>query len=214
MRLRNKPWALDKIKEHEGIMISTPEQYRGVWKKEVFKNDNPIHIEIGMGKGTFLNEMARQHPDINFIGIEKYSSVIVSALELSLEYDQPNLRLLNIDALTLPEIFNKGEISQIYLNFSDPWPKNRHAKRRLSHSSFLNLYKKVLVDNGEIHMKTDNQGLFEFSLESFSEYGLLLQNISLDLHKSGIVGNVMTEYEEKFSRKGNRIYRVEAKYIK
>jgi len=212
MRLRNKPWAHDKIKEYPDLLISSPENFRGKWKKEIFKNDNPIYIEIGMGKGTFINGMAQQHPDINFIGIEKYTSVIVCALELTVEYNLPNVRLLNIDAQTLPAIFESGEISQIYLNFSDPWPKNRHEKRRLTHESFLSMYESILEKGGEVHQKTDNQGLFEFSLESFSGYGLLLKNISLDLHKSDMKGNVMTEYEEKFSKKGNRIYRCEAKF--
>ncbi|WP_458412178.1 tRNA (guanosine(46)-N7)-methyltransferase TrmB [Schinkia sp. CFF1] len=212
MRLRNKPGAHDKIKEQPNLLIISPEKFRGKWKTEVFKNDNPIHIEIGMGKGTFINGMAKQNPDINYIGIEKYTSVIVSALDLTLENNLPNVRLLNIDADTLPAIFGEGELSQIYLNFSDPWPKNRHEKRRLSHESFLAKYESVLVKGGEVHLKTDNQGLFEFSLESFSRYGMLIKNISLDLHKSDIKGNVMTEYEEKFSSKGNRIYRCEAKF--
>ncbi len=212
MRLRNKPGAHDKINEHPERVISTPADFRGNWKKEVFKNENPIHIEIGMGKGTFVNGMAKLHPDVNFIGVEKYTSVIVSALELTLEQDLPNVRLLNIDANTLPEIFEKGELAQIYLNFSDPWPKNRHEKRRLTHESFLAMYESVLVKGGEVHLKTDNQGLFEYSLESFSRYGMIVKNISLDLHKSEIKGNVMTEYEQKFSRKGNRIYRCEAQY--
>ncbi|HHW38390.1 MAG TPA: tRNA (guanosine(46)-N7)-methyltransferase TrmB [Bacillales bacterium] len=212
MRLRNKPGAHDKINEYPEKVISTPADFRGNWKKEIFKNENPIHIEIGMGKGTFVNGMARLHPDVNFIGIEKYTSVIVSALDLTLEQDLPNVRLLNIDANTLPEIFGQGELTQIYLNFSDPWPKNRHEKRRLTHESFLAMYESVLVKGGEVHLKTDNQGLFEFSLESFSRYGMIVKNISLDLHKSDIEGNVMTEYEQKFSRKGNRIYRCEAQF--
>lgn len=212
MRLRNKPGAHDKINEHPERVISTPTDFRGNWKKEIFKNENPIHIEIGMGKGTFVNGMAKLHPDVNFIGVEKYTSVIVSALELTLEQDLPNVRLLNIDANTLPEIFEQGELAQIYLNFSDPWPKNRHEKRRLTHESFLAMYESVLVKGGEVHLKTDNQGLFEYSLESFSRYGMIVKNISLDLHKSEIKGNVMTEYEQKFSSKGNRIYRCEAQY--
>ncbi len=212
MRLRNKPGAHDKINEHPERVISSPADFRENWKKEIFKNENPIHIEIGMGKGTFVNGMAKLHPDVNLIGIEKYTSVIVSALDLTLEQDLPNVRLLNIDASTLPEIFGQGELAQIYLNFSDPWPKNRHEKRRLTHESFLAMYESVLVKGGEVHLKTDNQGLFEYSLESFSRYGMIIKNISLNLHKSGIKGNVMTEYEQKFSRKGNRIYRCEAQF--
>ncbi|NSL51333.1 tRNA (guanosine(46)-N7)-methyltransferase TrmB [Calidifontibacillus erzurumensis] len=212
MRLRNKPWAYDKIKEHPDLVIPEPQNYNGRWQQEIFKNGNPIHLEIGMGKGAFINGMAKLHPEINFIGIEKYTSVIVSALELTLENQLTNVRLLNIDAGNLSEIFAEGELSRIYLNFSDPWPKNRHEKRRLTYESFLAMYEKVLAKDGEIHFKTDNQGLFEYSLESFSKYGMLIKNISLDLHRSNIKENVMTEYEEKFSKQGNRIYRCEAQF--
>lgn len=212
MRLRNKRGAHEKLMKHPNILISSLENVKGNWNKNIFKNDNPIHIEIGMGKGTFINGMARQNPHINYIGVEKYTSVIVSALDLSIENNLPNVRLLNIDAVIMPTIFEKGELSQIYLNFSDPWPKNRHEKRRLSHETFLNLYESVLIDGGEIHMKTDNQGLYEYSLESFSNYGMIIKNISLDLHNSNMKGNIMTEYEEKFSKEGKRIYRCEAKF--
>ncbi|WP_017756159.1 tRNA (guanosine(46)-N7)-methyltransferase TrmB [Calidifontibacillus oryziterrae] len=212
MRLRNKPGAHETIKNYPNIVISSLDHVKGSWKNEIFNNDNPIFIEIGMGKGTFINGMARKNPNINFIGVEKYTSVIVSALELTLENSLPNVRLLNIDALELPSIFAKGEIERIYLNFSDPWPKNRHEKRRLSHETFLRIYEDIVIPGGEIHMKTDNQGLFEYSLESFSTYGMLLKNISLDLHNSNIKDNVMTEYEAKFSKQGKRIYRCEAKF--
>ena len=211
MRLRNKPWAKEKIASYPHYVIPHPEQYKGRWK-EVFGNDHPIHIEIGTGKGKFITEMAKLHPHINYIGIELYPSVLVSALDKLIENELPNVRLLNVNAKDLTNFFAEGEIERIYLIFSDPWPKKRHEKRRLTYRAFLELYEKVLVDEGEIHLKTDNQGFFEYSLVSFSQYGLVLTYVSLDLHHSDFAGNVMTEYEEKFAAKGNRIYRCEAKY--
>jgi tRNA (guanine-N7-)-methyltransferase len=213
MRLRNKPWAKDKIKQYPQYIIPTPEQYKGKWN-EIFGNTNPLHIEIGTGKGRFITEMAKANPHINYIGIELYESVIVSALDRLIEAELPNVKLLNVNAKDLKEYFAKGDVERIYLNFSDPWPKKRHAKRRLTYKSFLEIYEDILVDEGEIHFKTDNQGLFEYSLISFSEYGLLLKFISLDLHNSDFEGNIMTEYEEKFSSRGQRIYRCEVKYVK
>lgn len=211
MRLRNKPWAKEKIATYPQYVIPNPEQYKGRWR-ELFENEHPIHIEIGTGKGQFITGMAKANPHINYIGIELYESVIVSALDKLIEHDLPNLRLLNINAKDLMNVFANGEVERIYLNFSDPWPKKRHEKRRLTYRSFLELYEQILVDEGEIHFKTDNQGLFEYSLVSFSQYGLVLTFVSLDLHHSNFVGNIMTEYEEKFAAKGNRIYRCEAKY--
>jgi tRNA (guanine-N7-)-methyltransferase len=212
MRLRNKPWAGEFIAEHSDYAISNPENYKGRWH-EVFGNHNPIHIEVGTGKGQFLAGMSQQNPDINYIGIELFDSVIVAAIQKAVDMQLSNFKLLNVNAENLTEYFDQGEIDRVYLNFSDPWPKTRHTKRRLTYKSFLQMYENVLVKGGEIHFKTDNQGLFEYSLISFSEYGLLLKYISLDLHKSDFEGNVMTEYEEKFSEKGQRIYRVEAKYM-
>lgn len=211
MRLRNKPWAKDYIARHPELVIPNPETYKGRWH-EVFEKNQPLHIEVGTGKGRFITEMAKANPHINFIGIEVYESVIVSALERLIELQLPNCKLLCVNASKLTDYFHKGEVSRIYLNFSDPWPKKRHAKRRLTYKTYLEIYENILVDNGEIHFKTDNQGLFEFSLISFSEYGLLLKDISLDLHNSDFEGNIMTEYEEKFSQKGNRIYRCEVQY--
>ncbi|MCR8928711.1 tRNA (guanosine(46)-N7)-methyltransferase TrmB [Priestia megaterium] len=212
MRLRNKPWAKDKIAKNPQYVVPNPAEYKGNWK-EVFGSENPLHIEVGTGKGQFLVGMAKQNPHINYIGIEMYESVILSALERLIEEELPNLKLLNVDANQLSEFFAKNDVDRVYLNFSDPWPKKRHAKRRLTYKTFLSMYENLLVDGGEIHFKTDNQGLFEYSLTSFSEYGLLLKYISLDLHKSDFEGNVMTEYEEKFSQKGSRIYRCEVKYL-
>ncbi|WP_078414074.1 tRNA (guanosine(46)-N7)-methyltransferase TrmB [Priestia abyssalis] len=211
MRLRNKPWASEKIGQYPHYVVPNPEECKGKWN-EVFQNENPLHIEVGTGKGQFLLGMAKQNPHINYIGIEVYESVIVSALDRLIEAELPNFKLLNVNAEELEKYFTKNDVERVYLNFSDPWPKKRHAKRRLTYKSFLQSYENILVDEGEIHFKTDNQGLFEFSLMSFSEYGLLLKFLSLDLHKSDFEGNIMTEYEEKFSQKGQRIYRCEVKY--
>ena len=213
MRTRFKPWAADLMEAHPEILIPNPEQQKGKWH-EVFGNNNPLHIEAGTGKGRFIIGMAKQNPSINYIGIELFDSVIVSALETILEEEGgiPNLRLLRVNAKDLTEFFEKGEVDRLYLNFSDPWPKKRHAKRRLTHDTFLKLYESVLPENGEIHFKTDNRGLFEYSLTSVSEYGMLLKYVSLDLHAGDPEWNIMTEYEEKFSKKGQPIYRLEAQY--
>ncbi|AMX82566.1 tRNA (guanine-N7)-methyltransferase [Geobacillus subterraneus] len=209
MRLRNKPWAKEKIAAYPQYVIPDPETKRGRWH-ELFGNDRPIHIEIGTGKGKFITEMARLHPDVNFIGIELYPSVLVSALDKLIEGELPNVRLLNANAKDLAAFFADGEIARLYLNFSDPWPKKRHEKRRLTYREFLALYDRILSADGDIHLKTDNQSFFEYSLVSLSQYGFVLAAVQLDLHRSDVVGNVMTEYEEKFSAKGNRIYRCEA----
>lgn len=156
--------------------------------------------------------MAKANPSINYIGVELQESVIVSALDRLIEAEVPNLKLMNINAEKLKDYFEKGEIARVYLNFSDPWPKTRHEKRRLTYKTFLDSYQSVLIDKGEVHFKTDNQGLFEYSLKSFSEYGMLLKYVSLDLHNSDYEGNIMTEYEEKFSNRGNRIYRCEVQF--
>lgn len=213
MRLRNKPWAEDYLNEHPDLVVSNPEDYKGRWN-ELFGNDNPLHIEVGTGKGQFITGMAKANPNINYIGIELFDSVIVIAAKKAIEAGQPeNLRLLNVNGSKLEEYFAKGDVSQVYLNFSDPWPKTRHAKRRLTHANFLSLYEKVLIDNGEIHFKTDNRGLFEFSLMSLTDYGMKLKLVSLDLHNDDVEDNIMTEYEEKFSSKGQPIYRLEAQFM-
>lgn len=211
LRLRHKPWAKDEIERHPHIVIQQPAQHRGKWH-ELFQNDHPIYLEVGTGKGQFLTKMAQMYPNINFIGIEKYDSVIITALERAVELSVENVKFLNENVSDLLEFFAKGEIERVYINFTDPWPKKRHEKRRLTYESFLKMYEKVLVEHGEIHFKTDNQALFEYSLHSFSKYGLILNNVSLNLHESDIENNVMTEYEEKFSQMGQRIYRCEAVY--
>ncbi|MER2170757.1 MAG: tRNA (guanosine(46)-N7)-methyltransferase TrmB [Psychrobacillus psychrodurans] len=213
MRLRNKPWAEDFINAHPEIVIPNPEEIKGKWNVE-FKNDYPLHIEVGSGKGQFITGMAKQNAEINYIGIELYDSVIVSALENAIAAQPlPNLRLLKVNGSDLAKYFEKNDVDSVYLNFSDPWPKTRHAKRRLTHAEFLELYKSILVDHAEIHFKTDNRGLFEYSLTSMSAFGMLIKDVSLDLHVNMPEDNIMTEYEEKFSAKGQPIYRVEAKYV-
>ena len=211
MRLRNKPYAWDKIKEYPDYVIANPSEHQGKWQ-EVFGNRHPIHMELGTGRGDFIIGMAKQNPDVNFIGIEKYTSVIIDVLEKLLKNPLPNVRLINMDGERIEEVFAANELERIYLNFSDPWPKTRHHKRRLAHANFLSKYKKILQPDGEIHMKTDNQPLFEASLSYLSGFGYGLHNVSLDLHHSSFENNVMTEYEMKFSQKGNRIYRLEAKW--
>ncbi len=211
MRLRNKPWAQNKMDDNPQIVVPDPENWKGKWN-ELFNNDHPICIEVGTGKGQFITEMAKRHESANFIGIERQKSIVVSAIDKIKESGQKNARMMNVNAMNLIQYFDAGEVHRIYLNFSDPWPKNRHEKRRLTYELFLRAYEKVLIPSGEIHLKTDNQGLFEYSLHSFSKYGMILNNVSLDLHRSDFEGNVMTEYEEKFSAMGNRIYRCEAVY--
>ncbi|ELA95580.1 tRNA (guanosine(46)-N7)-methyltransferase TrmB [Enterococcus faecium] len=211
MRVRNRPGAAEMLAAHPNFVISDPTLWKGKWN-ELFENDHPIHIEIGMGKGQFITGMAKAHPEINYIGVEMQVSVVSIALDKLIEQPLPNLKLLHVDGSALTEYFADSEVDQIYLNFSDPWPKKRHEKRRLTYKTFLSVDEQILRPNGEIHFKTDNQGLFEYSLASFSQYGMILKQVWLDLHQSQFEGNIMTEYEEKFSSKGQRIYRVEAQF--
>ncbi|RYM02115.1 tRNA (guanosine(46)-N7)-methyltransferase TrmB [Sporolactobacillus sp. THM7-7] len=209
MRVRHKPWAKNKLKQHSDIVIVSPAYCSGEWY-DVFGREAPLHVEIGAGKGQFIVGMAQKYPDYDFIGIELNESIIVSALQKCLDAKVGNVRLIRADARGLTDFFAEDEVDAIYLNFSDPWPKKRHEKRRLTYSSFLARYEYVLKNNGVINLKTDNQGFFEYSLESLSAYGFTLRNISLDLHRSDFKDNVLTEYEEKFSEKGQPIYRCEA----
>ncbi|EME7123769.1 tRNA (guanosine(46)-N7)-methyltransferase TrmB [Enterococcus faecium] len=211
MRVRNRPGAAEMLAAHPNFVISDPTLWKGKWN-ELFENDHSIHIEIGMGKGQFITGMAKAHPEINYIGVEMQVSVVSIALDKLIEQPLPNLKLLHVDGSALTEYFADSEVDQIYLNFSDPWPKKRHEKRRLTYKTFLAVDEQILRPNGEIHFKTDNQGLFEYSLASFSQYGMILKQVWLDLHQSQFEGNIMTEYEEKFSSKGQRIYRVEAQF--
>ncbi len=205
MRLRNIKGADEAIERSE-FVIKNPEEHKEKWT-EVFGNNNPIHMEIGMGKGQFIMELAEQNPQINYIGVERYSSVLLRALQKREGKELTNLFFLCQDAKKIEDMFGRDEISKIYLNFSDPWPKDRHAKRRLTSKEFLNRYKKILDKSGQIEFKTDNRPLFEFSLEQVEEAGWLLEEYTFDLHHNEKMcqGNVMTEYEQKFSAMGNPI---------
>ena len=211
MRVRNRKGATELLEANPQYVILNPEDAKGKWHK-IFGNDHPIHIEVGSGKGAFITGMAKANPEINYIGIDIQKSVLSYALDKVLEADVPNIKLLWVDGDSLTNYFEDGEIDQLYLNFSDPWPKKRHEKRRLTYKSFLDTFKQILPKQGEIHFKTDNRGLFEYSLVSFSQYGMTLKGVWLDLHASDFEGNVMTEYEKKFSSKGQVIYRVEAQF--
>lgn len=208
MRLRNVPGAREEIAENP-YCIDEPKEYKGRWK-ELFGSDKPLYLEIGMGKGRFITELALTHPENHYIGIEKYSSVLVRALEKREEHPNlQNLYYIRMDAEELTECFEKDEVSGIYLNFSDPWPKDRHAKRRLTSRQFLARYDQVLKPKGVVEFKTDNRMLFDFSLEEIPEAGWRLLASTYNLHNSEMnEGNIMTEYEERFSAKGNPIYKL------
>ena len=211
MRLRNIPGARETIQAHHAV-VRQPELQRGCWSR-VFGNSRPVRIEIGMGKGRFIMNMAKAHPDINFIGIERYSSVLLRAVEKfdTDEFrDLTNVRFICMDAREIGEVFAPGEVERIYLNFSDPWPKTRHARRRLTSTEFLARYEQVLKEGGLLEFKTDNAGLFDFSLEQIGEAGWTLLAHTGDLHHNEEMnqGNIMTEYEEKFSAKGNPIHKL------
>lgn len=204
MRLRHIPGAEEAIASSPYV-IQQPAEYRGRFH-ELFGNHNPIRIEVGMGKGRFIMEMAARNPQVNFIGIERYSSVLLRALQKRAELELPNIFFMCVDAKELAEIFEPEEIEKIYLNFSDPWPKDRHAKRRLTSPDFMKVYDQVLCGDGTVEFKTDNQGLFAYSLEAIPEAGWRIDAFTEDLHHSPMAeGNVMTEYEMKFSAMGNPI---------
>lgn len=217
MRLRNIPGAKDAIEESIYV-IQNPQENKGCWDK-VFPQNQPIHLEVGMGKGRFLMDMARLHPEINYIGIEMYDSVLLRAIQkrevLAEEGENlSNLMFMRMDARLLPEVFEKGEVAKIYLNFSDPWPKARHARRRLTSNEFFKLYDKVLTADGTVEFKTDNRPLFDFSVEELKTSELfVLDQLSYDLHNDSKMnqGNIMTEYEAKFSSMGNPICKLIAK---
>ena len=204
MRLKHIKGADIDIKKSK-YYIDNPSEYKGNMNS-LFKNDNPIHLEIGMGKGDFIIGMALKYPNINFIGLEKFDSVLVKATKKLEDLNIPNLRLMWYDAETIDELFDK-EIDTLYLNFSDPWPKKKHAKRRLTHENFLKKYDTIFKNGNNIVMKTDNRKLFEYSIKSFTDYGYKIDDISLDLH-SDENDIVETEYEKKFVAKGNVIYKV------
>ena len=212
MRLRNVKNKEEILKESKLLIINNKD-YLGKWNK-VFENNNPIYIEIGMGKGDFILGNALNNPNINYIGIEKYDSIIARAIQKieGLDNIPSNLRLLRMDAKEIDEVFDK-EVDIIYLNFSDPWPKKRHSERRLTSNTFLKKYDKVFKNDCKIIMKTDNNNLFEYSLETLSKNGYYFEKVSFDLHNSDVVYNVMTEYEKKFTQKGVKINYLDAKKI-
>ena len=213
MRLRKIKGAAETIAAHPQLVIPGPKSLKGKWGS-VFEANQPLFIEVGMGKGQFIMGMARKHPERNFIGIEKFDSVMLRALEKVLaEGPLPNLKLLMVDAITLGEIFEPGEVAGVYLNFSDPWPKPRHAKRRLTHEGYLNIYKRIMGAKGTLAFKTDNRLLFEYSLVSVTHFGMKLKDVALDLHaREELDWNIQTEYEQKFSALGQPIYRLEAEW--
>lgn len=205
MRLRKIKEAKTEIEKSEYYILD-PSLYKGKWNK-VFNNNNPIYIEIGMGKGKFIKENAIKNPNINYIGIDKYDTLIYKSIR-SIEVNIPNLKLVNINAEDLSNIFDK-EIDLIFLNFSDPWPKKRHENRRLTNEKFLDIYKSIFKNANIIILKTDNMGLFEYSLKSLNNYGYVFDDISLNLHTNNNMDIITTEYEEKFMKKGNNIYQLE-----
>lgn len=205
MRLRNIPGSRQVIAENPWC-IQEPENQKGRWHT-IFENQNPIHIEVGMGKGQFLMTLAGKNPNINYVGIEKYSSVLLRALQKMEENPLDNLKFIRMDAETITDVFAKDEVARIYLNFSDPWPKDRHAKRRLTSKEFFARYDKILTGDGQVEFKTDNTMLFDFSLEQVELAGWRLNACTRDLHRNEEMnqGNIMTEYEERFSGQGNPI---------
>lgn len=207
MRLRNITGA-DEVIAKSDYVIKDEKTKKGNWKS-VFEKEAPLHIEVGMGKGRFLMELATRNPDINYVGIERYTSVLLRAVQKMEENPLPNLVFVCMDAAEIAEVFEKDEVDQIYLNFSDPWPKDRHAKRRLPSRQFLARFDQILKKDGVIEFKTDNRGLFDFAVEEVEPAGWKIDAISYDLHNDAKMseGNIMTEYEEKFSAKGNPIYK-------
>lgn len=204
MRLKNVPGAREEI-EASPWAITEPEAWRGQWQS-AFPEVHPLHVEIGMGKGQFLTQMAQAHPDVNYLGIEKFSSVLVRAVQKQEVLVLPNLRLIRMDAENLLSVFAEGEVARVYLNFSDPWPKERHAKRRLTSENFLRRYDVILAKEGQLEFKTDNRELFDFSLESVRDHGWRILAVTFDLHHSELAeGNIQTEYEERFAALGNPI---------
>jgi tRNA (guanine-N7-)-methyltransferase len=215
MRLRGRKGIREALVAQPDLIILEPSAYKGKWSSH-FGNDNPIHVELGMGKGKFISELSYRNPDINYIGVDMYDELLRRAgekAELSRQKDGGslvNLRLALFNIEKIEDIFDSNELERIYLNFSDPWPKKRHARRRLTHAGFVRKYMDILNERGEIHFKTDSRSLFEFSLNSFADMGLRMRHISLDLHGEGARNDmVMTEYETKFFEQGVNIHRLE-----
>ncbi|MBQ8182846.1 MAG: tRNA (guanosine(46)-N7)-methyltransferase TrmB [Clostridia bacterium] len=212
MRIKKKKHGAERLEACGDIVIKNLKE-EGSTSEKLFGNSNPLRIEIGCGKGDFIVGTAAKEPDVNFLAIEKVSDVLMLAAEKVKKSELKNIRVCCVDAKELSEIFSAGSVDRIYLNFSDPWPKSRHEKRRLTYRSFLEIYKKILKTDGALYFKTDNRGLFDFSLEEFKGFGMRLEKLTYDLHNSEYMeGNVMTEYEKRFSSMGVPINRVEAKF--
>ncbi|BBB90696.1 MAG TPA: tRNA (guanosine(46)-N7)-methyltransferase TrmB [Methylomusa anaerophila] len=208
MRLRKKPWVAEALAGYGDIVLKA-DDYKGQWR-ELLGNNLPLHVEVGTGKGQFIAGMAERYKgELNFIGLEAQQDVLIYAAKKVREQQLNNVRLLVFNINDILDLFAPGEVERLYINFCDPWPKNRHARRRLTHSGFLAKYRTVLVPGGQVYFKTDNEKLFEFSLNQFADSGAKLANITFDLHNSGYQGNIMTEYETRFSSRGMRIYRCE-----
>lgn len=214
MRLRKKKWAAPLMDAHPEMMVQDPLPLKGSWEDR-FDQTQPLQLEVGMGKGNFIIGMAQAHPDVNFIGLEIEPSVAAIALKKALPFQLPNLQLVRADAGDLRDMFAAHEIQRLYLNFSDPWPKKRHTKRRLTYKAFLEQYERILEPNGTIELKTDNMGFFEYSLQSLNNYGMQFDGVWLDLHHSPEnEHNVETEYEHRFAEeKGQPIYKVTAHFV-
>lgn len=212
MRLRRKPWVDQAIHDFDAFVISRDmsigEERQGHWQ-EWFEREAPLHVELGTGKGDFISQLAERNPDINYIGIEAQQDVLYSAAKKIAEKELKNVRLLVFDINNIEKIFGEEEVDRFYINFCDPWPKKRHAKRRLTHVGFLEKYRRLLKKPGELHFKTDNRPLFDFSLEQFEEAKLPVRDVSFDLHAENRPDNIMTEYERKFSGFGEKINRCE-----
>ena len=208
MRVRNRKGATELLEANPQYVILNPAEAKGKWH-EIFGNKHPIHIEVGSGKGAFVSEMAKAHPEINYIGIDIQKSVLSYALDKVLATDVPNIKLLWVDGSDLTNYFENGEIDRLYLNFSDPWPKKRNTKRRLTSENFLKLYDNLFKDEKHIILKTDNDDFYEFSKESLLSYGYKIINETYDLHNSDITDSPKTEYEEKFSSQGVKIKYIE-----
>lgn len=217
MRLRGRKGIREALEAQQDLVILHPREYKGRWA-EYFGNDRPIYVELGMGKGRFISQMSLRHPEANFIGVDMYDELLrrasekarLARTEAGLNDELANLALALFNIEYIEDIFAPGELDRIYLNFSDPWPKKKHARRRLTHPRFVEKYSALLNERGEIHFKTDSQPLFEFSLNSFADMGLRMRNISLNLHADGMnPEHVMTEYETKFVEQGMNIYRCE-----
>lgn len=208
MRIRRKPGTQEYLLANN-LVVNDPQQLQGKWQ-DFFRNENPIHVELGTGKGKFITTLAKLFNDTNYIGIEKVPEVLLKAVKKAEGLEVTNLAFLMLDIFELLEVFEPGEVDRFYLNFSDPWPKNRHAKRRLTNPQLLDYYRKILKPGGEIHLKTDNEQFFEYSLNQFALKGWQLQNICFDIAQRGPEFNVTTEYEEKFRKQGLKIYRLEA----